>query len=283
MQAQNWRRESARGAIVIETVFCGALMNVHYQIGEFAELGGVSAKTLRFYDEIGLLRPASVDPRTGYRHYLPQQLEELASILALKNLGVSLAKLRELTARKGSVAQRRSILNELKESLQYSIQTATTSLDWINAALAEIDESQPPIAVVVKRRPALPIASLRVGLKNYADVSIFEQELSSVLPPDCVGSLRGVLWHRCADSGSLEAEPFVTLKRPVPPKVRCERKHLPEATLACAYSGLDDESSERAYAAIRRWMNVRGYRLAGPKRELYLGQMLEIQFPLTEN
>ena len=76
-------------------------MNAHYQIGEFAELGGVSAKTLRFYDEIGLLRPASVDPRTGYRRYLPQQLEELATVLALKNLGVSLSKLRELTREEG--------------------------------------------------------------------------------------------------------------------------------------------------------------------------------------
>ncbi len=256
---------------------------MHYQIGEFAELGGVSAKTLRFYDEIGLLRPASVDPRTGYRHYLPQQLEELASILALKNLGVSLAKLRELTARKATVADRRSILNELKETIEHSIQTASKSLDWINAALKEIGESQPPIAVVVKRRPSLPIASLRVELTNYTEVAIFERELSTVLPADCVGSLRGVLWHRCADSGSLEAEPFVALKKPIPPKVACERKYLPEATLACAYSGLDDDSSERSYAAIRRWMNVRGYRLAGPKRELYLGQMLEIQFPLVEN
>jgi len=263
--------------------FAGVVMNMHYQIGEFAELGGVSAKTLRFYDEIGLLRPASVDPRTGYRHYLPQQLEELASILALKNLGVSLAKLRELRTRGASAAERRSLLNELKETLQHSIQTATSSLDWINAALEEIAEGQPPIAIVVKRRPALPIASLRVELNNYAEVSIVERELSTALPADCVGSLRGVLWHRCADSGSLEAEPFVTLKKPIPANVACARKHLREATLACAYSGLDDESSEQAYAAIRRWMNVRGYRLAGPKRELYLGQMLEIQFPLVEN
>jgi len=258
-------------------------MNTHYQIGEFAELGGVSAKTLRFYDEIGLLRPASVDPRTGYRHYLPQQLEELATVLALKNLGVSLSKLRELTRKRGSATERRSILNELKGTLEQSIQAATQSLSWVNSALDEIDECQQPIAVIVKRRPALPIASLRVELKNYAEVSIFEGHLSEAVPPECLGTLRGVLWHRCADSGSLEAEPFVTLKKPVPIKIACERKQLPEATLACAYSGMDDQSAERAYTAIRRWMNVRGYRLAGPKRELYLGQMLEIQFPLAEN
>jgi len=255
-------------------------MSTHFQIGEFAELGGVSAKTLRFYDEIGVLRPASVDPRTGYRRYLPKQLEDLASIIALKNLGVSLAQVRELTTKKGSTSDRRFILNEIKQNVEQSIQAATESLQWINAALDELAERQTPISVIVKHRPAMPIASLRVELRNYAEAPRFEQELLSVLPADCLGSLRGVLWHRCADSGSFEAEPFVTLKRRIQVRVPCDLKDLPEATLACAYSGLDDESAELSYAAIRRWMNVRGYRLAGPKRELNLGQMLEIQFPI---
>jgi DNA-binding transcriptional MerR regulator len=257
-----------------------APMSAHYQIGEFAELGGVSAKTLRFYDEIGVLRPASVDARTGYRRYLPHQLKDLASILALKNLGVSLTQVRELTAKRGTAADQRSVLTELKQNIEQSIKTATQSLYWIDAALDDLGEQRPPISVIVKRRPALPIASLRVEIKNYAEASRFEQELLSGLPPECLGNLRGVLWHRCAESGSFEAEPFVTLKQRVPVRVPYDLKHLPEATLACAYSNDDDESAELAYAAIRRWMNVRGYRLAGPKRELSLGQMLEIQFPI---
>src|SRR5438034_10520147 len=103
-------------------------MSTQYQIGEFAELGGVSAKTLRFYDEIGVLRPASVDPRTGYRRYLPKQLEDLASIIALKNLGVSLAQVRELTTKRGSRSDRRFILNEIKQNVEQSIQAATESI-----------------------------------------------------------------------------------------------------------------------------------------------------------
>jgi len=264
-------------------MFRGVRMSTHYQIGEFAELGGVSAKTLRFYDEIRVLRPASVDPRTGYRRYLPQQLEDLASILALKNLGVSLAQVRDLTAKRGSAVDRRTILNELKRTIEESIQGATQSLNWINAALDDLGQSRSPISVIVKRRPAIPIASLRVELKSYAEAPRFEQELSNALPPECLGNLRGVLWHRCADSGSLEAEPFIALKKRVRAQVSCDLKQLPEATLACAYSGLDDESAEQAYVAIRKWMSVRGYRLAGPKRELNLGRVLEIQFPLAQN
>jgi effector-binding domain-containing protein len=61
------------------------------------------------------------------------------------------------------------------------------------------------------------------------------------------------------------------------------QKHLPEAFLACAYSGDDEDSAEQAYAAIRSRMKVRGYRSPGPKRELYFGPMLEIQFPLPGN
>jgi len=255
-------------------------MSTHYHIGEFAEFCGVSAKTLRFYDEVGVLRPASVDPRTGYRRYLPQQLEQMASIIALKNLGVPLAQVREFTAKRGGSADRRAILNNLKRKIEHSIQTATRSLNWINAALGELDKGQSPISVIVKRRPAVRVASIHVKLRNYAEVARFEDELSDALPPECVGTLRGVLWHRCADSGSLEAEPFIELKKRAPLRGPYEMKELPQATLACAYSGIGDESAEQAYVAVRRWMQIRGYRLAGPKREIYLQNMLEIQFPL---
>jgi effector-binding domain-containing protein len=60
-------------------------------------------------------------------------------------------------------------------------------------------------------------------------------------------------------------------------------KQLPAATMACCYSGLDDDSAEQGYDAIRKWMDVRNYQLAGPKREIYLDQMLEIQFPLKSS
>ena len=256
-------------------------MSTHYHIGEFAELCGVSVKTLRFYDEVGVLRPASVDPRTGYRRYLPQQLEQMASILALKNLGVPLAQVSEFSANRGASADRWAILNNVKRKIEHSIQTATQSLNWINAALDELDNGQSPISVIVKRRPAVRIASIRVELRNYAEVARFENELSNALPPECVGTLRGVLWHRCADSGSPEAEPFVELKKRAPLRGAYEIKELPEATMACAYSGIGDESGERAYGAVRRWMQIRGYRLAGPKREIYLQNMLEVQFPLV--
>src|SRR5579863_10034642 len=57
-----------------------------FSIGEFARLGTVSVRTLRHYDEIGLLPPAKVDPAIGYRGYSAEQLRLLNRIVALKEL-----------------------------------------------------------------------------------------------------------------------------------------------------------------------------------------------------
>jgi effector-binding domain-containing protein len=230
-----------------------------------------------------VLRPASVDPRTGYPRYLAQQLEDLASILALKSLGVSLGRVRDVMGRRGSPADKKAILHELKGTVERSIKTARQSLIWIDVALGELDDGRGPIPVVIKRRPPVPIASLRIELNSYQEVSRFEQELWHALPPECLGRLRGVLWHRCADSGSLEAEPFVGLKQRAPGRVSCRLGQLPGATLACAYSRFDDHSAEQADDAIRRWMKLRGYRLAGPKRELYLCEKICARDPISRS
>lgn len=255
-------------------------MAMHYRIGEFSNLSGVSTKALRFYDQIGLFRPAGVDVRTGYRLYRPQQFEELASILALKSLGVSLTEIRNLLRSARASKDRRAVLSELKRTIEQSIETATQSLRFVDAALNDLNDSRRPLPVVVKHRPPAPVASVRAKVANYADIVAFEQELVNGLPPESLGSLRGVLWHSCADSGALEGEPFVALKRKVPFRSFYDVKELPAATVASTYCGSDDDSAEHAYNVLRKWMNVANYQLAGPKREIYLDQMLEIQFPL---
>ncbi len=67
-----------------------------FSIGEFARLANVSPRTLRYYEEIGLLAPAAVDTATGYRSYSAYQLSRVHRIVALKDLGLSLEQLRPL-------------------------------------------------------------------------------------------------------------------------------------------------------------------------------------------
>ena len=61
------------------------------KIGEFSKLSRVSVRMLRHYDEIGLLKPAVIDPFTDYRYYREDQLPTACRIAALKDMGFSLA------------------------------------------------------------------------------------------------------------------------------------------------------------------------------------------------
>ena len=56
------------------------------QINEFAKLTGVSVRTLHYYDEIGLLKPAFVDEQNGYRFYDENSLERMQEILFYREL-----------------------------------------------------------------------------------------------------------------------------------------------------------------------------------------------------
>ncbi|GLW45833.1 hypothetical protein Stsp02_14950 [Streptomyces sp. NBRC 14336] len=67
-------------------------------IGAFARACRLSPKALRLYDELGLLRPARVDPETGYRHYAPGQLEQARLVAWLRRIGMPLARIREVGA-----------------------------------------------------------------------------------------------------------------------------------------------------------------------------------------
>ena len=63
------------------------------KIGDFSRLSQVSVKTLRYYDEVGLLKPVEVDRFTSYRYYSFDQLPRLNRVLALKDLGFSLEQI----------------------------------------------------------------------------------------------------------------------------------------------------------------------------------------------
>lgn len=66
-----------------------------YKIGEFAKLTNIPVKTLRYYDEINLLKPEEIDLFSGYRYYGDKQKEDLEIILALKEAGFSLEEIKK--------------------------------------------------------------------------------------------------------------------------------------------------------------------------------------------
>ena len=68
---------------------------MEYSIKKLSEIAGVSTRTLRYYDEIGLLKPARVSS-SGYRIYGKKQVDILQQILFYKELGMSLDEIKEI-------------------------------------------------------------------------------------------------------------------------------------------------------------------------------------------
>ena len=64
-------------------------------IGQFAALHGINKKTLMWYDEIGLFKPAFIHPENGYRCYNYYQSPILETILLLRELDVSINEIQE--------------------------------------------------------------------------------------------------------------------------------------------------------------------------------------------
>src|SRR3954451_19803834 len=79
-------------------------------IGDFARLAGVSVRMLRHYAALGLLRPARVDPDSGYRSYTTAQLDRVNRLVALKDLGFSLEDCGRLLGDDVPVSQLRGML-----------------------------------------------------------------------------------------------------------------------------------------------------------------------------
>jgi len=66
------------------------------RIGEIAAFFGVSVKAMRIYEKMSILKPIKVDEETGYRYYHADQVRQLDALLELKQLGFSLAEIKEL-------------------------------------------------------------------------------------------------------------------------------------------------------------------------------------------
>jgi DNA-binding transcriptional MerR regulator len=91
-------------------------------IGKFSELSELSIRALRLYDELGVLKPAFIDPDTNYRRYGLDQVNTALRIRAMRQIAVPLEKIRDMIgdpdAGRDDLKQHRSKLSGKLEALQ---------------------------------------------------------------------------------------------------------------------------------------------------------------------
>ena len=89
-------------------------------IGQFAALHGINKKTLMWYDEIGLFKPAAINPVNGYRCYNYYQSPILETILLLRELDVSINEI-QVFMKNRSAENLKYLLNEKIDDLDHNI------------------------------------------------------------------------------------------------------------------------------------------------------------------
>ena len=252
-----------------------------FSIGDFARHGRVSVRMLRHYDAIRLLQPAHVDDATGYRSYDAQQLSRLNRIVALKDLGFTLERVRTLLDEKIGVEELGGMLTLRRAELQSQIAADTARLRGVEARLhlIERERAMPTDDIQIKALPAVRVAELTGTAASFEP-----QSISPVIQPlyeDLIALLggarltptgpgiayyedapdgEGVLVHAAlpvdADPGAGHDFSIVNL-----PKIE-------QAATIVHRGSMDDVMA--TIQTLARWIDANGYRSTGYNRELYL-------------
>jgi len=242
------------------------------KIGEFAQLGNVSIRALRFYHEAGLLEPLYVDPLTHYRGYDPKQLRDLQEIRLYKAMRFSLAEIRELLRERPSFSEQQRIFRERHALLKKRVADDVESLARIEAQLrssahGDVQESW---RIETRETPPVWVASIRERLRTYEEADGLFAEIERRMGEVLAGGKRATLWHACANDGpQIDCEALRFLKHPVHPTRGVHVYQMPGTLVASLMHTGTDENIPRAYQALQTWLGRSSFVSRGPKCEIY--------------
>ena len=266
-----------------------------YSIGMFSQICRVTTKTLRHYDEIGLLRPCHTDEQTGYRYYTSAQLAPMHRILSLKQMGFSLQEIRAILEGGPAVE---AMLAAKQRELSAQIDDARHRLLLIENFMScgKGAAMNNRYTATIKQLPEVTVASIRRILPDYS-------ALNDVYP-NVLGPEMERLGCRCAqpdycfnlyhDGEYKDHDIDVEICQAVTEKKADSEllkfKTLAPVTAVCVlhkgpYALLGD-----AYAFALDWVRQNGYRVCGIPRESYIDgiwnkesendYLTELQFPV---
>jgi DNA-binding transcriptional MerR regulator len=242
-----------------------------FKIGEFSALTRISVKTLRYYDETGLLRPAHIDQSTGYRYYSAQQLPRLHRILALKDLGFSLEQIRQALSSHITPQELRGMVTLRRAEQETRVREEQERLSRLEALIKFIkQESLMSADVVIKEAGPQWIVSVREVIANYPAIgALYPKVVSQVGDPAELG-LSIAIWHDTEfKERDVDGEAGFFLKQPLAAHGTANMYELAAATVASYMHHGPFNRLPEAYQNILRWVEENHYRLAGTFRELY--------------
>jgi DNA-binding transcriptional MerR regulator len=269
------------------------------RIGDFSKLSRVPVKTLRYYDEVGLLKPVEVDGFTGYRLYEYSQLSTLNRILALKELGFSLEEIGRLLDDDLSVEQMRGMLKLREMEARQRMQQEAERLERIEVRLRQIEQEKcmSKYDVVIKNAEQIKVASVRDVVPTPPDQGPLWRELGGYLAMNRIRP-NGACFTLYHDDEFKERDWDLEVCEQIDVDLKESRRikvrTLPAIdSLACTIHHGPFVTIGEAYNALGQWITDNGYRITGPCREIYLRPnrngsqtdpetVTEIQYPVEK-
>jgi MerR family transcriptional activator of bmr gene len=112
------------------------------EISEFASLRNININSLRYYEKLGILVPAYIDPVSGYRYYAAEQLLILDNILLFINLGLPLKDLKEKYMAPNGELNTQHALEDGRLEIEEKIAQMRNTLDIIDYSLSRIQQNK---------------------------------------------------------------------------------------------------------------------------------------------
>ncbi len=252
-------------------------------IGRFSRLCRLTIPALRHYDELGLLRPALVDPDTGYRYYSPAQAGEAERIRILRSLDMPLDEIRSLLSERDPAATRarlelhRSRLNDRAEAVRVALGFLTQLIEQEAESMeyeVRVRETAPQEIVSVRGHTSVREMPAFFGAA-YRD--IFRRLGDTGVRP--VGPGFSIYHDPDFREDDVDVEVGVPVSDPVETEGRIVGSRLPGGPIAYTVHVGPYDMIGSAYQALDGWVREHGHEMAGPPREVYLVGMNETQEP----
>ncbi|WP_340397043.1 helix-turn-helix domain-containing protein [Paenibacillus sp. FSL E2-0202] len=268
-----------------------------FKISAFSRLSKVSLKTLRYYDQIGILRPKKVDQDTCYRYYSADQLLELNRILIYKELGFTLPQIKQLLQENISLENIQGMFKLKRSEIQHIIDTEQAKLVRIEERIQLIEKEgqfETGQEIRVKAEGA-QLFLYQKACGKEEDIPDLLRQFDQFITTENRQFIQGpqvVLWKEVEgkeDEFEFEVGYFLTCELRSFPEPFQLRTLPPEPMMATMAFHSNTSFDCAACVHLAKWIEKNNYQIKEnePGRELYLplsperdAQFIEIQIPI---
>lgn len=248
-----------------------------YTIGQFSKIGMVSTKTLRYYDEIDILKPAYVDKESQYRYYAEEQVSKIILISELKEYGLRLEQIKVIMDKQDIALLKKFLENKVNE-IEMEVEKNLKLKGFIEKKIEKIQlggnlmELNKELKVELKEMKPLLVMSRRstTGMSNISIVigKVFEDIFKMKLQP--TGPVMTVYYDKEFDVEHTDLEICIPINSSVNTEKSDKIKEFQGGLHACCtfvgpYSKLGE-----AYAKVMKWIEENEYKYIGAPFDIYL-------------